>query len=84
MSPPSVNLQHLTQSKKYPGQDFKTHGHYNKVESRSHHDVANLQPISNVVTSINYLHFTVSEISPTRVSYRFCSTREREFALLQT
>ena len=29
-------------------QDFK--GHYNKVKSRSHHDAAHLQPLTNVPT----------------------------------
>ena len=32
MSLPSVNLLHQTGSKKYPGQDFQTHGHYDKVK----------------------------------------------------
>ena len=31
-----------------PGQDFITHGQYSKVKSRSHHDVAHLQPPTNV------------------------------------
>ena len=31
-------------------QDFKGQGHYNKVESRSHHDAAHLQPLTNVPT----------------------------------
>ena len=28
-------------------QDFKGQGHYNKVKSRSHHDVAHLHPLTN-------------------------------------
>ena len=32
-----------------------------KIKSRSHHDVANLQPLTNV-PSINFLHLMVSEI----------------------
>ena len=36
--------------KKYPRQDFKIHGYYDKVRSRSHHDVAHLQPVTNVPT----------------------------------
>ena len=28
-------------------QDFKGQGHYDKVKSRSHHDVAHLQPLTN-------------------------------------
>ena len=31
-------------------QDFKGQGHYNKVKSRSHHDAAHLQPLTNVPT----------------------------------
>ena len=29
-------------------QDFKGQGHYDKVKSRSHHDVAHLHPLTNV------------------------------------
>ena len=29
-------------------QDFKGQGHYDKVKSRSHHDAAHLQPLTNV------------------------------------
>ena len=31
-------------------QDFKGQGHYGKVKSRSHHDAAHLQPLTNVPT----------------------------------
>ena len=31
-------------------QDFKGQGHYDKVKSRSHHDAAHLQPLTNVHT----------------------------------
>ena len=31
-------------------QDFIGQGHYNKFKSRSHHDVAHLQPLANVPT----------------------------------
>ena len=31
-------------------QDFKGQGHYNKVKSRSHHDAAHLQSLTNVPT----------------------------------
>ena len=34
----------------YPGQDFIGQGHYGKVKSRSHHDVAHLHPLTNVPT----------------------------------
>ena len=46
MFQPSVNL---LESKKLPRQDFKTHGHYDEVKSRSH-DIAHLQPLTNVPT----------------------------------
>ena len=48
MSLPTVNLQHLMESEKKNLQDLKGQGHYSKVKSRSHHDVAHLQPRSNV------------------------------------
>ena len=35
-------------AKIYPGQDFIGQGHYGKVKSRSHHDIAHLQPQTNV------------------------------------
>ena len=47
MSLPSINFLHLTVSEIYPGQDFIGEGHYGKVKSRSHHDVAHLQPLTN-------------------------------------
>ena len=31
-------------------QDFKGQGHYSKVKSRSHHNAAHLQPLTNVPT----------------------------------
>ena len=31
-------------------QDLKGQGHYGKVKSRSHHDAAHLQPLTNVPT----------------------------------
>ena len=31
-------------------QDFKGQGHYDKVKSRSHHDIAHLHPLTNVPT----------------------------------
>ena len=48
MSLPSINFLHLTVSEILPGQDFKGQGHYGKVKSRSDHDVAHLQPLTNV------------------------------------
>ena len=52
MSLPGINVQYLTFSEKRPGQDFKVQGHYSKTkgQTRSHHDVAHLQPPTNVPT----------------------------------
>ena len=50
MSLPSINFLHLMVSKIQPGQDFIGQGHCSKVNSRSHHDVAHLQLITNVPT----------------------------------
>ena len=41
-----LNLHQKTDPKVQ--QDFKGQGHYSKVKSRSHHDVAHLQPLTNV------------------------------------
>ena len=43
-----LNLHQKTDPKVQ--QDFKGQGHYNKVKSRSHHDAAHLQPLTNVPT----------------------------------
>ena len=43
-----LNLHQKTDPKVQ--QDFKGQGHYGKVKSRSHHDVAHLQPLTNVPT----------------------------------
>ena len=45
-----------------PGQDFIGKGHYRKVKSRSHHDVAHLHPQPTSLPSIKFLQFMVSEI----------------------
>ena len=50
MSLPSINFPHLTVSEIQPGQDLIGQGHYGKVKSRSYHDVAHLQPLTNVPT----------------------------------
>ena len=50
MSLQSINFLHLTVSKIQPKQNFIGQGHYGKVKSRSHHDVAHLQPLTNVPT----------------------------------
>ena len=43
-----LNLHQKTDPKMQ--QDFKGQGHYDKVKSRSHHDAAHLQPLTNVPT----------------------------------
>ena len=43
-----LNLHQKTEPKVQ--QDFKGQGHYDKVKSRSHHDAAHLQPLTNVPT----------------------------------
>ena len=50
MSLPSINFLHLTVSQILPGQAFQTQGHCGKVKSRSHHEVAYLQTLTNVPT----------------------------------
>ena len=55
-----LNLHQKTDPKVQ--QDFKGQGHYDKVKSRSHHDAVHLQPLTNTLPSINFLHLTVSEI----------------------
>ena len=57
-----LNLHQKTDPKVQ--QDFNDQSHYDKVKSRSHHDVTHLhsQPMS--LPSINLLHLTVSEIQP--------------------
>ena len=43
-----LNLHQKTDPKVQ--QDFNGQGHYDKVKSRSHHDAAHLQPLTNVPT----------------------------------
>ena len=43
-----LNLHQKTNPKVQ--QDFKGQGHYDKVKSRSHHDAAHVQPLTNVPT----------------------------------
>ena len=43
-----LNLHQKTDPKVQ--QDFKGQGQYDKVKSRSHHDAAHLQPLTNVPT----------------------------------
>ena len=55
MSLPSINFLHLRVSEIQPRQDFIGQIHYAKVKSRSHHDVAYLQPPTNVPTKYQHL-----------------------------
>ena len=49
---PRINLLHLMVSEILPRQNFKGQGHYGKVkgQTRSHHDDAHLQTLTNVLT----------------------------------
>ena len=64
MSLQRINSLHLTVWEIQPLQDFIGQGHYSKVKSRSHNDVALLHPLTTVLQSINFLHVTASEIQP--------------------
>ena len=56
MSLPSIIFLHLTVSEIQPGQDFIGQGQArSKVKSRSHHDVAQLHPLTNVPTKYQLL-----------------------------
>ena len=47
-----LNLHQKTDPKVQ--QDFKGQGHYDKVKSRSHHDVAHLHPLTNVPSKYQF------------------------------
>ena len=47
---PNIYLLHFMVAEIQPGQDILGQGHYGKVKSRSHHDVARLEPPTNVPT----------------------------------
>ena len=51
-----LNLHQKTDPKVQ--QDLKGQGHYNKVKSRSHHDAAHLQPLTNVPTKHQLTFYT--------------------------
>ena len=57
-----LNLQQKTDPKVQ--QDFKGQGHYDKVKSRSHHDAAHLQPLTNAPTKYQLPTPYGSEIQP--------------------
>ena len=57
-------------------QDFKGQGHYDKVKSRSHHDAAHLQPLTNVPTKYQLpTSYGFRDIARTRF-YRSRSLRQ--------
>ena len=68
-----LNLHQKTDPKVQ--QDFKGQGHYDKVKSRSHHDVAHLHPLTNVPTKYQLLTpYGFRDIARTRF-YRSKSLR---------
>ena len=50
MSLPRIDFLQFTVAEIEPGQDFQTQGHCGKVKSRSDHNVAHLQLLTNVPT----------------------------------
>ena len=50
MTLPSINFLYFMVSETVLDQYFKGQGHYSKVKSRSHHDVAHLQFPTNLPT----------------------------------
>ena len=50
MSLSGINFLYLTVSEIQSRQEFIGQGHYGKVKSRSHHDMAHLHPLTNVPT----------------------------------
>ena len=60
----------------YSGQDFIGQGHYVKVKSRSHHDVADLHLLTNVPTKYQLpTPYSFRDIARTRF-YRSRSLRQ--------
>ena len=69
MSLPSINFLHLMVSKTKPGQEVKVTTTRSKVKSRSHHDLAQLHPITNVPTKYVFpTPYGFQDISQTRFS----------------
>ena len=48
MSLPSINFQHFAVPEIFHRQDFIGQGPYGKVKLRSHHNVAYLDPLTNI------------------------------------
>ena len=73
---PTINFLHFMVSEILSGQNFKGQGHYGKVKSRSHHDVAHLHPLSNVRTKYQLpTPYGFRDIAQTRF-YRLRSLRQ--------
>ena len=69
-----LNLHQKTDPKVQ--QDFKGQGHYDKVKSRSEHDVAHLHPLTNVPTKYQLpTPYAFRDIARTRF-YRSRSLRQ--------
>ena len=69
-------------SKIYPRQDFIAQGLYGKVKSRSHHDAAQLHPLTNVLTKYQLpTPYGFRDIAWTRF-YRSPSLREGQIRSL--
>ena len=64
---PSINFLHLTVSEIQPGQDFIGQGHYGKVKSRSHHDNAQLHPLTLFIYLEFYVAFNTVQVISRRV-----------------
>ena len=69
-------LHTLWNPRNSPDKILKTHGHYDKVNSRSHHDVARLQPPAKVPTKYQLpTPYGFRDIAQTRF-YRSRSLRQ--------
>ena len=82
MSLPSINFLHLMVSEIQPRQEFQTQGHYIKVKSRSHHNIAHLQPLTNVPTKYQLptpygLRYTPDKILQVKVTMAKSKVKSR-------
>ena len=62
------NLKYLTVSEIQPRQMLKYQGHYNKAKSRSHHDIAQLLPATNIPTKLQFPRHSPNRILKVRVT----------------
>ena len=80
---PAINFLHFTVSEILSGQSLKGQGHYDKVKSRSHHDVAHLQPSTNVPAKYQLpTPYAFWDIAQTRF-YRSRSLRQGQIKVTQ-